>query len=50
MPVANRVKIIAMLKQAHPDGFAKQYAKMFGLSVEEAHAQAVAAVNEARRA
>jgi hypothetical protein len=50
MPIANRIKIIAMLKRAHPDGFAKQYARMFGLSVEEAHVQAVAAVNDARRA
>lgn len=49
-PLASRVKIIAMLKRAHPDGFTKQYAQMFGVGVEEAYRQMVNAVNSVRDA
>lgn len=46
---ADSVRIHAMLRRAHPDGFARQYADLFGVSLDEAHAEGVRAVAEARR-
>jgi len=44
-----RAAIYEAMKELPPDGFARQYANLFGGSLEEAAAAADAAVNEAQR-